>query len=66
MFAAVTIVWLYLAGLWVLYASINKETQRESAELEMDFLGGAILLSWFVSIPAITLWSLLTGSDDDE
>lgn len=66
MFAAVTVVWLYLAGLWVVYDSIERDAEKEGAKLEMDFLGGLIILSWFVSMPALIIWNLLIGSFEDE
>ena len=65
MFAAITVIWMYLAGLWAVYFAMLRDAEKEGVELEMDILGGAILLFWFTAIPAITLWSIFFGDDDE-
>lgn len=66
MFATITIIWMYVVGVWMLYESITQAADEEGVELQMDILGGLMLLLWFIAFPVMTIWSFFVGEDDDE
>ena len=66
MFATITIIWMYVVGVWMLYESIAQAADEEGVDLQMDILGGLMLLLWFISFPAMTIFSFFIGEDDDE
>jgi hypothetical protein len=66
MFATITVIWMYVVGVWMLYESITYAADEDGVELQMDILGGLMLLFWFISFPAMTIFSFFFGSDEDE
>lgn len=66
MFATITIIWMYVVGVWMFYESITHAADEEGVELQMDVLGGLMLLLWFITFPAMTVFIFFVGEDDDE
>lgn len=66
MFATITIIWMYVVGVWMLYESIAQAADEEGVELQMDVLGGLMLLLWFIAFPVMMIWSFFVGGADDE
>lgn len=66
MLSTLTIIWMYLVGVWIFYEATSQSAYAEDVDLEMDFLGGIMLLSWPISFPVMYIWAFFAASNDDE
>ena len=66
MFATITIIWMYVIGAWMLHESITQAADEDGVELQMDVLGGLMLLLWFISFPVLVVMGFFSGPDDNE